>query len=64
MQQILKNIITIIGLGKLLNAVWEMVYDELEKLTKESTATWDDKAVKILDEMIKSVILSLDVKRQ
>ncbi|MFZ1291448.1 MAG: hypothetical protein WAR79_15240 [Melioribacteraceae bacterium] len=64
MQQILKNIITIIGLGKLLNAVWEMVYEELEKLTKESTATWDDKAVKILDEMIKSVILSLDVKKQ
>ncbi|MFZ1288851.1 MAG: hypothetical protein WAR79_02080 [Melioribacteraceae bacterium] len=64
MQQILKNIITIIGLGKLLNAVWEMVYDELEKLTKESTATWDDKAVKVLDEIIKSVILSLDVKKQ
>ncbi|MBK7106642.1 MAG: hypothetical protein IPH62_15315 [Ignavibacteriae bacterium] len=62
MQQILKNIIAIIGLAKLLNYVWEIAFDELNKLATDSEAAWDDKAVKVLDEIVKGVIKSLEVK--
>ena len=60
MNTIIKNIINIIGLSKLLGYVWEIAYDELNKLATESAATWDDKAVNVLDEIVKSVIESLE----
>jgi len=43
--------------------VWEIAYDELTKLATESAATWDDKAVKVLDEIVKSVIKSLEMAK-
>lgn len=63
MQLIIKNIINIIGLSKLLGYVWEIVYDELTRLASDSAATWDDKAVKVLDEIIKSVMKALETSK-
>jgi len=62
MNTIIKNIIHVIGLSKLLGYVWEIVRDELVKLAETSSAEWDDKAVKVLDEIIITIIGTLDKK--
>ncbi|MDX1700511.1 MAG: hypothetical protein R3250_07840 [Melioribacteraceae bacterium] len=60
MNSIIKHIVNVIGLGTLLSYVWEIVKDELIRLAESSDAEWDDKAVKVLDEVIMMIIGSLE----
>jgi hypothetical protein len=66
MGTIIKNIISIIGLASLLESVWEIAYDELEKIVTSNDASgveWDNKALLILDSMVRAVIQTLSVKK-
>ena len=63
---IIKNIISIIGLASLLESVWEIAYDELDKIVKsndEQGIEWDNKALLIIDSMVRAVIQTLSVKK-
>ena len=60
MNTILRNIIKVIGLGTLVGYVWEIVYEELESLSKESEATWDDKALEVVDKIVDTIIATLN----
>ena len=60
MKTLLTNIIKVIGLGTLVGYVWEIVYEELERLSKESAASWDDKALEVVDKIVETIIATLN----
>lgn len=63
MKTILLNLIKVIGLGTLVGYVWEIVYEELERLSKESEAAWDDKALEVVDKIVDTIIATHNGER-
>lgn len=59
---LLKTALKVIGLAKVLDLFWDLLESQLEKLAAKTTKTdFDDRLVKVLNELVHAVIEALKV---
>lgn len=56
MNWIIQRVLKAVGWQKLLSMTWGAIYNELEKLAKGTETEFDDKALDIVDEIVKGLI--------
>ena len=62
MKMILKAVLKAVGASKLLLLTWELVLPELQKLAEKSETKLDDRALMVLDQVIKEALGAKEVQ--
>ena len=56
MKWLIRKVLSAVGWKRLLQMTWEAIHDELVKLAEKTNTEFDDKALKIIDEIVDDLI--------